>query len=56
MKSVNTTPRPTLTKDGVGYGKKDGLTRKPLSEVVFFKCHKTGHFQRPCTEKNPRVE
>ena len=56
MKSVNTTPRQTLTKDGVGRGKKDGLTRKPLSEVVCFKCHKTGHFQRSCTEKNLRVQ
>ncbi len=53
-KAKFTTPRPASTRDGSTQGRKDSQ-KKPLSEVVCFKCNKKGHFARSCTERGLRV-
>ena len=55
-KTKFSTPRPTPTRDWSGRGKRDGTgQKKPLAEIVCFKCNRKGHLARACTEKSLHV-
>ena len=56
-KTKFSTTRPTPTRDWSGRGRRDGTgQKKPLAEIVCFKCNRKGHLARACTKKSLHVQ